>query len=100
ERFISSGVLNKRYNLPGQRPDVLDNTVPSVIYVSLAGSYSWDMAGGRIELFGDVQNLLDRNPPLVPSVFDASLAQTGSQYNASLFDLLGRRFTLGVRFRH
>jgi outer membrane receptor protein involved in Fe transport len=100
ERFISSGVLNKRYNQPGVRPDVLDNTVPSVIYVNLSASYSWDLGGGRLELFGNVQNLLDRDPPIVPAVFDASLGQTGSQYNAGLFDLLGRRFTIGVRFKH
>jgi hypothetical protein len=51
-------------------------------------------------LYADIQNLLDRDPPIVPSQFDASLGQTGSQVNAGLFDLLGRRFTLGVRFRH
>jgi len=82
------------------RPDVADNTVPSVIYVNLSASYKWDVPGGRIELFGNVQNLFDRDPPIVPAVFDASLAQTSSQYNAGLFDLLGRRFTVGVRFRH
>ena len=100
ERFISSGIYNKRYNLPGVRPDVADNTVPSVIYVNLSASYTWDMAGGSFELFGNVQNLLDRDPPLTPTVFDSSLGQTGNQVNAGLFDLLGRRFTIGVRFKH
>lgn len=100
ERFISAGILNKRYNQPGLRPDVLDNTVPSVVYVNLAARYGWDIPFGRLELFADVQNLLDRDPPIVPSVFDASLGQTGNQYNAGLFDLLGRRFTVGVRIKH
>jgi outer membrane receptor protein involved in Fe transport len=100
ERYISSGIYNKRFNLPGARPDVLDNTVPSVIYVNLSGSYSWDIAGGSLELFGNVQNLFDRDPPILPGVFDSSLGQTGSQYNQGLFDLLGRRFTIGVRFKH
>ena len=100
ERYIGSGIYNKRYNMPGARPDVADNTVPSVIYVNLSAGYSWDVGGGSLELFGNVQNLFDKDPPITPTVFDASLAQVGNQVNAGLFDLLGRRFTIGVRFRH
>jgi outer membrane receptor protein involved in Fe transport len=74
--------------------------VPSVVYVNLSTSYAWEVYGGRLELFGNLQNLLDKDPPVVASVFDASLGQTGNQVNSGLFDLLGRRFTLGVRFRH
>jgi hypothetical protein len=100
ERFISEGIYNKRYNLPGVRRDVRDNAVPSALYVNLSASYRWDVAGGNLELYGNVQNLFDRDPPITPGVFDASLAQTGNQVNAGLFDLLGRRFTIGVRFKH
>jgi iron complex outermembrane receptor protein len=101
ERYISSGIYNKRYNLPtAARPDVEGNTVPSVIYVSLSASYSWDVAGGNLQLFGNIQNLFDKDPPVTAGVFDASLAQVGNQVNAGLFDLLGRRFTLGVKFKH
>jgi iron complex outermembrane receptor protein len=100
ERYIGSGIYNKRYNLPNARPDVEDNTVPAVVYVNLTASYSWEVMGGDLQLFGNVQNLFDKDPPITPGVFDASLAQVGNQVNAGLFDLLGRRFTLGVRFRH
>jgi outer membrane receptor protein involved in Fe transport len=100
QRFISEGIYNKRYNLPGVRRDVLDNSVPSVLYVNLAARYSWDVAGGSLEFHGNVQNLFDRDPPVTPTVFDASLAQVGNQVNAGLFDQLGRRFTIGVRFKH
>lgn len=101
-RYISNGIYNKRYNLPeAARMDVEDNTVPSVVYVNLSGNYSWDLGGGTLELFANAQNLLDRDPPVTPGVFDATLAQTGNGgTNPSLFDLLGRRFTLGVTFRH
>jgi outer membrane receptor protein involved in Fe transport len=100
ERFISEGIYNKRYNLPGARRDVADNAVPSVLYVNLSASHRWDMAGGNLELYGNVQNLFDRDPPVTPGVFDASLSQTGNQVNTGLFDMLGRRFTIGVRFKH
>ncbi len=100
-RYISDGIYNKRYNLPtAVRPDVEDNTVPSIVYVNLSAGYSWDMYGGTLDLSANVQNLLDKDPPIVPSVFDATLGQTGSQVNQGLFDLLGRRFTIGVTFRH
>jgi iron complex outermembrane receptor protein len=101
-RHIGDGVNNATWNRPLQRPNVLDNTIGSITYVNLEGSYAWDWGGGRVETFLDVQNLFDRDPPLVPQLFDSSLAQAinNSGTNAGLYDLLGRRFTLGVRFRH
>lgn len=99
-RYVSSGIYNKRYNLPGARPDVEDNTVPSVIYLNLHGGYSWGLSGGTLSVYADVQNLLDKDPPLAPSVFDSSLGQTGNQVNSGLFDLLGRRYSLGLSFKY
>ena len=97
----ATAIYNNRYNLPtAARPDVADNTIGSVTYLNLSGGYTWEVYGGKLELYGDVQNLLDHDPPIVPAQFDASLGQTGSQVNSGLFDLLGRRFTVGVRFRH
>jgi outer membrane receptor protein involved in Fe transport len=100
-RYIGNGIYNKRYNLPtAARPDVADNTIGSVTYINLSGGYTWDVSDGKLELYADIQNLMDRDPPIVPSQFDASLGQTGNQVNSGLFDQLGRRFTLGVRYRH
>ncbi|HTP40615.1 MAG TPA: TonB-dependent receptor [Steroidobacteraceae bacterium] len=101
-RFIGNGINNVSYNLPAAtRPDIDDNTVGSVTYLNLSGSYSWDLHGGKLQLYAEIQNLLDRDPPVVPALFDASLVQTGNGgTNAGLYDLLGRRFTLGVKFRH
>ncbi len=101
-RYIGSGLYNARFNLPtAARPDVEDNTVPSVVYVNLSGSYTWDLGGGTLQLFANAQNLLDKDPPIAPSAFDATLGQTGNGgTNAGFFDLLGRRFTIGVNFRH
>jgi outer membrane receptor protein involved in Fe transport len=101
-RFISSGIYNVRYNLPtAARRDVEDNTVPSAFYLNLAGGHSWETVGGKLELYANVQNLLDRDPPLVPAQFDTALSQTVSgQTNSRLFDMLGRRYSIGLRFRH
>jgi outer membrane receptor protein involved in Fe transport len=101
ERYIGPGVLNKTYNKPGARPDVADNTVPSVVYVNLSARYHWNLGDGvGMEIFGTIENLFDVAPPITPTPFDYFLSQTGNQVNSSLFDLLGRRFTIGVRFKH
>jgi iron complex outermembrane recepter protein len=100
-RHIGNGVNNVSFNLPNRRPDVADNTTGSVTYFNLDGRYSWDLAHGKLEVYADVQNLLDRDPPMIPFLFDSNLGQTGNGgTNIGLYDLLGRRFTVGVRFRH
>lgn len=99
-RYIGDGIYNKRYNLPGARIDVEDNTVPSVVYVNFSAGYSWDLYDGTLQLTANVQNLLDKDPPVVSAVFDASLGQQGNQVNQGLHDLLGRRYTIGLTFRH
>jgi outer membrane receptor protein involved in Fe transport len=101
-RHIGNGINNAAWNLPNRRPDVADNTIGSVTYLNLEGGYGWDQAGGRVELYADVQNLLDRDPPMIPQLFDNALAQAinNGGTNPGLYDVLGRRFTVGVRFRH
>jgi outer membrane receptor protein involved in Fe transport len=54
-----------------------------------------EMAGGSWQVYGNVENLFDRSPSIVASYsgFNAAPLQT----NVSLFDQLGRRFTVGAR---
>jgi outer membrane receptor protein involved in Fe transport len=101
-RHIGKGVNNAAWNRPLQRPEVTDNTIGSVTYLNIEGGYAWDKGGGNLELYVDVQNLFDRDPPMVPQLFDNSLAQAinNGGTNSGLYDMLGRRFTVGVRFRH
>ena len=89
-----------RFNLPtAARPDIEDNTVSSAFYVDLRLGYAMETAGGRLELFANALNLFDRDPPVVAS-WDGALAQTSSQVNFGLFDLLGRRYLLGFNFKY
>ena len=79
-RYIGNGNYNNRFNLPtATRPDIADNTIGSVTYLNLSGGYTWEVYGGKLELYGDVQNLLDRDPPIVPAQFDASLARQAAR---------------------
>jgi outer membrane receptor protein involved in Fe transport len=99
-RYIGKGIYNVRFNLPtAARPDIEDNTVSSAFYVDLRLGYSFEIAGGQLELYANALNLLDRDPPVVAS-WDGALAQTSSQVNFGLFDPLGRRYLVGFSFKY
>ena len=76
---------------------IVDNTVDAVTYVDVRLGYTFDLSGAELEVFGNVNNLFDEDPPLTPS-YSAFLGYS-SQYNASVYDVLGRRYTVGARLR-
>ena len=75
--------------LPGS---VSDNTVPGRTYLHLSGSYDFHLASSTLQLFGVINNLLDKDPPI---------ASGGNSFptNPVYFDTLGRTFRLGVRMQ-
>ena len=68
----------------------------------LGTATAWELSGGKLELYRQrAEPPRQGSPPVVPAVFDAlARPDRGNQVNSGLFDLLGRRYTLGVRFRH
>jgi outer membrane receptor protein involved in Fe transport len=95
-RFIDEGL--RRYN--GNRPElggltIDDNTVDSVLYTDLRVSYQLGGTGGNWELFANVSNLFDKDPPLAAnhSTFGGS-----THTNQSLYDVIGRRMVVGALF--
>ena len=74
-----------------------DNTVDSVLYVDLRLGYEFMLGNHELEIYGNVTNLTDEDPPVTP-YYSAFLGYS-SQYNASVYDVLGRRFTVGLKFR-
>ncbi|MBN1240818.1 MAG: TonB-dependent receptor [Gammaproteobacteria bacterium] len=93
-RYIGSGLYDARDT---EGVTISDNTVDSVLYTDLRISYGKDLANGsRWEVFGNITNLFDEEPPIVPS-FSSFTGQT-NQVNAAVHDILGRRYTLGFRY--
>ncbi len=76
---------------------IVDNTVDAVTYVDVRLGYTFELSGAELEVFGNVNNLFDEDPPVTPS-YSAFLGYS-SQYNASVYDVLGRRYTVGARLR-
>ena len=74
-----------------------DNTVEDILYVDFRLGYEFEMSGLEWEVFGNVTNLFDADPPLTPS-YSAFLGYS-TQHNSAVHDVLGRRFTVGVKVR-
>ncbi|WP_169805592.1 TonB-dependent receptor plug domain-containing protein [Novosphingobium rosa] len=68
---------------------------PAVWYTDLTISGRIEAMGGTVEPFFTVNNLFDRNPPLVPGTIPGVNLPT----IISLYDTVGRAFTAGVRFK-
>jgi len=74
-----------------------DNDVPAVTYVDLRFGYDVELGNSNVEFSLNVTNLFDEDPPITPAYI--GLAEHAGQSNSSLYDVLGRRYTLGVRLR-
>jgi len=95
-RYISSGVLNALYIDPSDAAyatttvnTINDNKVDSVVYFNLNASYKFGQ-DGRYQVFGQVNNLLNEEPPSAPQLQFPS--------NPVYFDLVGRTYRAGIRF--
>ena len=91
ERWVGGGKFdNTNNNGQGLYP----NQVGSVWYTDTTISY--DLLPDRgLSAFFSINNLFDRDPPPTPSFLIS-----GSSYsNRTLYDLIGRQYTLGLRYR-
>ncbi|MBU3078073.1 TonB-dependent receptor [Sphingomonas quercus] len=76
--------------------DVDDNSVPAIAYIDLRGSYQLTR---NVQLFGTVDNLLNQDPPNVAGGPTNGLIYTSTPTSSTLYDLLGRQYRIGVRFK-
>jgi outer membrane receptor protein involved in Fe transport len=72
----------------------VDPTVGAVIYTDLSLRYTIPQGNGKFEVFGTVNNLFDKKPPIIPGTTPGVNLPT----NISTYDVVGRAFTAGVRF--
>lgn len=94
ERYIDKGVLNPNY-VTGI--DISDNDIPAYWYTDMTLSYELpQLSGGDGEVYLNVTNLFDKEPPATNSTAGRSWIEPTE---TELYDALGQRFTLGVRYR-
>lgn len=92
ERFISSGVYDRTFV---EGININDNTIPAVFYTDLTVKYRLEISNREFELFGTINNLFDKDPPLAAQ----SIASLQRYSNFALYDVIGRYLTAGVRFK-
>ncbi|MET0292474.1 MAG: TonB-dependent receptor, partial [Steroidobacteraceae bacterium] len=92
QQLISAGIYSAQFAVAG--PSAIDdNTIGSVTYTNLRADWN-PPAWPQLTLFGHVANVFDRAPPAGGDWGFAGSLPT----NESLFDPIGRRVTLGVRY--
>lgn len=91
ERLISEGYRNPNFD---EGEDITSNHVPLVGYTDALVTYRFGAPrDGRASIYFSVKNVFNRAPPNT-STGTATSAQIT---NYTLYDVLGRRFTLGLR---
>lgn len=89
--FTSSGKIDNTYN-SSTAVSINENGVPAVTYLNLFASYELDK-NGHFQVFGSVNNVLNKDPPPVPS----TILYTPT--NGAYYDIVGRAFMLGVTWK-
>ncbi len=90
QRYYDSTLVNVNWR---EGVDVDRNTIASQSVTNLGLSYAGNLArGGEWRLNLDINNLFDRDPPIVPSISQRG----GSQAVSNNFDVFGRRYLLGL----
>jgi hypothetical protein len=90
-RFIGDAKVDNLYG----PTDIPDNHVSSKFYVNTSLTYHVPMRGNHLlDLYAVVNNLFDVNPPIIVSTFISPQAT-----NPMMYDVIGRSFVVGVRFR-
>jgi iron complex outermembrane recepter protein len=101
ERYIGRGKYRAIYSAPGDPGydpmnfnTITDNRVPDRLYTGLSIAYSFTHGGGKdgLELFGNIENVFDRDPPRAPG-------GNGYPTNPVYFDTAGRSFLVGLRVK-
>jgi iron complex outermembrane recepter protein len=97
ERYISDGKRQWNDNEPALGGVIInDDHIADAFYTDMNLAYTRDGAGSnKWEVYLNVQNVFDRVPPRVP-IFSGFGGTTDT--NRALFDVLGRRFVLGLKY--
>ncbi|MCJ1961406.1 TonB-dependent receptor domain-containing protein [Novosphingobium mangrovi (ex Hu et al. 2023)] len=90
-RLIGGGA----YDNTRTSADLSLTKIDPIFYLDTQISYKLPVLDRGVELFLDVRNLLDKDPPIAPAAANIAMAT-----NSSVYDLVGRNFRFGVRVRY
>jgi outer membrane receptor protein involved in Fe transport len=91
-RFIAGGPIDRTLTTRQLAPQ--DNYVEDVFYTDVTAGYTFDVNGRELEVYGTVNNLFDTDPPRAPGAF---FFFGTSPTSSSHYDIIGRRYTIGLK---
>ncbi|WP_159793647.1 TonB-dependent receptor domain-containing protein [Croceibacterium salegens] len=96
-RYLQSTKIQNPATAGAAGITIENNKIPSTFYLDTRMNYDFELSGTDAQVYLSITNLLDKDPPVVAtySFFTANATQT---FNA-LHDVLGRRYTLGLRIK-
>ncbi len=105
-RGFSSGVFNSNYiecvtgcpTSTTNRTTIDNNKLDGAVYFDFSATYKMEFESAQADLFFSVRNLMNRDAGIVPSGPGASVFST-NESNSGLYDLQGRAYRAGIRFR-
>ena len=91
-RYLGPGTVSNDAEITRNGIPAAFNRVPAVWYWELAQNVDVKIGGRTVTLFAVVENLFDKAPPPIPS--------NGTSFGTSpIYDLLGRSYRAGLRFK-
>ncbi|MBN1237583.1 MAG: TonB-dependent receptor, partial [Gammaproteobacteria bacterium] len=90
QRYVDEVLLDRNWV---EGVDIDDNTIQSKSWTNLVLGYGREMrSGGLWRLTFNVQNVFDKDPPIIPSTGGGRF---GAQITSNTYDVWGRRYQLG-----
>ncbi len=95
--FLQERYIHKSLLFAGEVDgvDSNDNKLPAIAYTTIGGSYTFEVRGREQEVFFNISNLFDTDPPVGP----APPTSVNSEPTPRAYDRFGRYYTAGIRFR-
>ena len=98
-RYVGPGLYSTDlHEGAGAANTIADNSVAGYVVFNLGAQYDIKYRGGSVQLYGLVNNLLDRAPPFVPS--GAAGGANESSTNPAFYDVIGRMFKVCLLFKY
>ena len=108
ERYIGGGVIdntvdadgnpipaNAEFNANATGNGLVPNHIDAFWYTDVTATVKVPTRVGEVEWFLTVNNLFNKDPPIIPTFLFYGNYPT----NAQVYDVIGRTFTTGVRLR-
>lgn len=97
-RYVGQGIFNAALTEGCCKANtVSDNSVPAYIYYSLNMQHDLTVGGHSFQVYGIINNLLDKQPPNIPSGAAGGINESST--NGAFYDTVGRNYRIGVRFK-